>query len=801
MSKICSLGFCKRISRLLVTVGVGIGLGLIIANVNRDNDQVYRNSESPFISNAVIEEVKTTDHGRIEKTNLEVAKRDFRSAKYDLVISQLLEVKHALGADSDNQLDSGELAFYLSLSYQAIGNRVETRRWWSAFQNSSLFREVVATDEFFEYLNPLDKDQPIHSSMRFVALQPASPMDQHRERLEQLGRKVVESNLEFKKRPEETEARIRLATWQMLFAEYSTLNPIFGQISNARWAFSIGDSLIEKVTTSLDDAPELLSTLASTKDGQALIMRLDAVQVRNVVVQNRMQLSISQERQRLDTLRQVTTTYRDMAESVVGAHTYHLTGDHDKATEQLANAMQRVVELRELTKYDDADQEYYLFEPEPDMDALESSADYKIVNLSGNPFSDDLVGQLKSINGFTILDKVAKSGDVSTESLDLLQEAIQFSEASLSDGKNIADLPVGFDANGLLGLYVLAESNRQFGRHKSLLSVTDSQSRVQADDSFVDAKTALNQLKEERANHQGVSDSIVKKSESLEFDLGGAENLISASRGHTLRGDTYAAKQVMDKAISRYHQSTVWNEWIHTSRRIYLADLGADISVFSDAIENDLVSLEQADGLVALSLAELTRLLREYALVLDQGNDASQISIELVSDLKMRTARLAVELLPLAEKRLFAQVQACNTALTAMLSVIAPESVSEADRNSAYAGGINAKTELIRLIDEDQTDVVSRECLIAVLRGLGHIGTDILKTYHDDPIAYFIYAHDVEASLPFGSDARIETGTPLLNVINARTEQDYTKQVNEERRSRFLVSSFCSCKGFTYPSG
>ena len=232
MSKICSLGFCKRISRLLVTVGVGIGFGLIIANVNRDNDQVYRNSESPFISNAVIEEVKTTDHGRIEKTNLEVAKRDFRSAKYDLVISQLLEVKHALGADSDNQLDSGELAFYLSLSYQAIGNRVETRRWWSAFQNSSLFRELVATDEFFEYLNPLDKDQPIHSSMRFVALQPASPVDQHRERLEQLGRKVVESNVEFKKGPEETEARIRLATWQTLFAEYSTLNPIFGQISN-----------------------------------------------------------------------------------------------------------------------------------------------------------------------------------------------------------------------------------------------------------------------------------------------------------------------------------------------------------------------------------------------------------------------------------------------------------------------------------------------------------------------------------------------------------------------------------------
>ena len=79
MSKICSLGFCKRTSRFLVTVGVGIGLGLIIANVNRDNDQVYRNSESPFVSNAVIEEVKTTDHGQIEKTNLEVYSESIES--------------------------------------------------------------------------------------------------------------------------------------------------------------------------------------------------------------------------------------------------------------------------------------------------------------------------------------------------------------------------------------------------------------------------------------------------------------------------------------------------------------------------------------------------------------------------------------------------------------------------------------------------------------------------------------------------------------------------------------------------
>jgi tetratricopeptide (TPR) repeat protein len=694
-----------------------------------------------------------------------------------------------LGIDENDNAPVWKAEFYEGLRQQSMGNMSTAQVHFDNAVDAGFFENIGDNAEFFSYLFTFQ--QPVDTApagTSFISTTTTNNVVAEKlDRLVQVGQKVIQYKDPALANNSTIQDRIAFSTWQLLFAELATINPEFGQFSNARWCFVEGSKAIKLLEADLKKAPDELAAMTSNPDGQALVMRLDAVQVRFVAIQDRLTINYEQERQRLNRLREIVKTYKSLTASLVNTNSNSMIGNHDLSLSEAQSAMEAVVELRKLAETANEQYDFYLFSDEPKLQEITKPGDFEIVNIPKTVFANDLVADLKSFVSQTFYRKALESPEGLQETKLLLDQAIKYANSAVAPQKNIEGLPAGFDASSPLALYALTASLHELSRQSTVTNPASTDFRIDALALQKTATDTLSQLSPEIESIADLAPPLKNSYETLQHELRGSKPLLDDVQVHLMSGGLAEAGAVADLAMQLYSEESTWVAWLNAHRRLGKTDLNQKLSLFSAAIDNRLINQKNPQILIAQSMAEITVVLQDLAATLDAKGDPATVDITDITALRELASEMSVQLLAGPNKTLWGKVQAIQTALVATELLIIGKDVSDEMIVSAYEAGLNARTQCIDSVDRTPEDIIAQECLVACLRGLGHLGSHVLKDYMDDPIAYFTHANDAEAALPFSVKSPIHTGTPLLGLVNTRSEDDKANQLNNERRTRHMI--------------
>lgn len=679
----------------------------------------------------------------------------------------------------------------LAIKAQTAGQLEEAYKHLEEANSRGLLKADNEHAEFFQYYTELVRESadPLKTQFISTAAQSAEPKNSKKDRLQEIGRKVIQYQAKGSLDNASLRDRISYSTWQMLFAEYSTINPEFGQFSNARWCFEDAKTALDDIENILNDTPEEIKDLVSDPDGQALLMRMDAVRVRQVATQKRVDINYEQERSRLNQLREISKTYKTLTSSLVNMNSFATVGEHGKSLDESKTAMEAIVKLRALSNADIEAYDYYLFKDEPIIAEMSDPSDYEIVNVRETPFTDELVTDLKSLNSQSLFLRSRVLSPEDRDKTELLNQAIQQANAALNSNENIEGLPVGSDESSPLGMYLLSKSLNELGRTTVQKDLANSGFRTQAAALQKQAKDVLNTLEDKLAELPAEMPTLQANFTLLAHSLEGPAGLNSDVIESLNNGNLNEAHNLAVEALELYSTEDTWVTWLDMKRRVSGDDLADSLAIFRMAQENNLIPQNTPSVVISESMAEIAIVLNKLALKVDAQNEDADIDLTQIIRLRTLASDLANRFLGENDQETWSKVQSVQTALVATEAIVSKD-LEDSTLQSSFEAGLNARHQCIATIDINPDDVIAKECLIACLRGLGNIGRTVLKEYMDDPIAYFSQANDVEAVLPYKSKASIHTGTPLVSLITSRSEDDKVRQLNKERQTRHLIQGF-----------
>jgi hypothetical protein len=724
-------------------------------------------------------------------TDMDILQRglmDFRRGRYAQAIENWKQAWTAMPARSG--WSRGRLAYYLGICHGALGDQREQELWFERVK-AETFEEIgIDNDNFFEIVL---NGRPVSGvgNTIFINAQIGEEKSPAQLVLES-AREVIKAKVKYQE-SDSLEDKILFCTWQMLFAELATDQPRLGLYSNSRWAFEEGIQKFDEITKQFDEDPALMSNLAADQETHQLIIRLDTVRTRFIQVEKRQLVNKENERKRLDNLRDLVRTYRDLTESLARCQTAALIEDLPVAESSYVEAMEKIIHLQMVVE---TAREYYLFEPEPDMPGMENAATLEVADLNGDPYGAEMIGHLKAVYALASLERaLAEPGD---EPSALFQQAFTRAEASLEDNKNLPDTPVGSSENNLIGLYVKARAAKEIAANNLFSQPHNNVARGENQASLDTSLKTFEQLDPLVAAKPALNPSQVKAQTTIGIEeLEEAELFLSQSRDLVMAGAAEEARDRLWQGLifhPKYIKESLWLQWAENARRSGDRPYTEILAQLDLAEQNELVTQDGKEG-VALRLTRNRIVIHGVFRQWQQLNVAGGVLPQEARDLLVISYRELTTLVESVDADTKPRVVSLLTRAAAIIQSDDPQFFDSAERVRVMKLGMNEKIYINMVLEpaakgDPFKEMEVREYLVDCLFGLASLATVELPKYDTMALAYFHYAMDEVSMLPYEHSAIGNLGTPLLTVLENRTTDDDDRSANEELRRRYMMTRF-----------
>ena len=581
--------------------------------------------------------------------------------------------------------------------------------------------------------------------------------------------------------------RVQLATWLLLLGEFSAAHPKMSLPTVARSALSAGQEELSRIEAMIDESPELEDEISTDVE---LAIRLDTARVRSVSYHRRDALAHEQEIERLHQLRNAIRSYRNLSETLVKWQLFQEIGDSEQTLEA---AKQCLTDLDIVYQTVESKKDFHLFDDEPNV---ESSDEFKVVEVLPEPFSRNALSAMKSLQGLAYLPKPDTADPSAVEKQE--KNAITWAGAALNDTDGPLDVPAGADSNNILAKWIIALVKEANG--DKLAMSDDSEIRSLGSKNFVDAKTIIEEIV--RSESLSQDSYFSKKANERLRELTSPEPLLLKARSHRDANEILEARSVLAAAIRRFRTPVLVAESIR---------LGMRSGIPPDNLQSDLLAsiaagiIEKDSSVSDLLLSEIQNYRAAAALTKSDPQDL-QLSVNELADTIDRLDEWCEEdsLPPLQ----LASMRANFALAFAQKWALSPEDdtpPSKPEIAKAYRHAKDAEFWLVsNLRDIDGGDseevLVKRGALVSSRLAIGHLASLHLDAWQDDSRVSFLAAVD-EASRVTDSTLVL----PLLSKPLLKTVFDYPstgeKTLAAAERQRRKTITLCLEALFTSELG
>ena len=569
---------------------------------------------------------------------------------------------------------------------------------------------------------------------------------------------------------EHIDARIRLATWQLLFGELAIGSPEFGQYRNGAWAFEEGTEHLVDIEAFFQANPKIESEIGLDPSRRAVLLRYDLVRTRETAIQNNQKLTWQFQESRVEKLKTLVVTYKKLTELLTNSHVQLLTGDNQASLKSYNEVMRNIISLRQTVN---TDREFYLYNSEPDLENAES--DFEVVNLTPNPYSDEMLAHLKAMYSLGML---RDNEDISKG---IYEETIKMADASLSD-KNLNELPEGYDSENLIGLYTLSQATK-LDSEKQLAPAPYIRNNLDAN--LKKSLSITEKVLSLSAERKLESSAIFKSASQTRIDLTSPQYFIDKAKTAIVNGNIEGASQTSWRGLIYHPLPELWQLWVEST-------LASPNKV--GEVKQHLEAARVANAFPNSNFYKLLKaktLVREAQIAFAFNNQAQQVLPQPIID------KLLVTLNELdsvnKDPGHTLDGFTLTTQIAAMLAWSDDEQLSNQElTNITQAGRRNiAQLRALTVADEYEKLWVTEQ-LVRANSAAGLLLTKLLPKYHPDGVFYLQTAVDLAATLPYENATNSILGTPLLNIYGNRTLNDDQIDGIEQLRSRNIMARFAN---------
>jgi hypothetical protein len=581
------------------------------------------------------------------------------------------------------------------------------------------------------------------------------------------------------------ENRIRVATWQVLLGEVASERGADASLwSLASDQFAQGLADLHEIEKEISTSPDLKQRVSETP---LIAMRLDAANVRRGAIEQREQLARNEERQRLNQLRTIAKSYRDLLAKMAEADFYYRLEDFTS----VRRANLEVLEgIRKIYDVAGSRKDYYLLDDEPLLDA---SPDLVLTKTVALPLNIDFVAQVKALQAFAIC-RLALVGDKVNR--ELLNESVSWANASLTGSKvDNQTLPEGHAAENAIGNFVLGLASESLGVENTRTNPASADVHREAAPFFLEAgkryQLALTAISEKYADSVALGKLTSEMNQRMD-SLKNLPSVLLSAETQTIAGRPQAAWSTLQAATYRHHDSKLWLAMLDAGRRGTVRS--ADLQQASlDAERSELIPETDCRSQTVLMKLATDAIWNEMGkngiakLTIERRKQLQQL-LEKRSSLLRKSLALEKDDVVLAEGQAFLSLAIVYETMLSASVEKSHDSLREVHRLSR-----DAMTTLESAINKvnNQSDIISyREALIASRLAYGHLSIRVLPDYRDDGLLAFAAALDEMGKLPFRQSDLAILGSPMLNTLATRSGESGTKLALEERQYRELVTRF-----------
>jgi len=695
---------------------------------------------------------------------------------------------------ADDPRHTSMLAFYLGLAHEASERRETARPFLLRIRELQADCLSGADARFFTIFAgpPTNLKSVLQQWGQFVfptavlADDAADSVD-----LGEVARFVGDARVQFSSEAS-LESQVRLATWLLLFAELATETPALGLWSVAADAFEEGSELLARIEATIDADPSVEGRLSATP---ALAMRLDAARVRKASMDARRDVARSEERRRLEQLREIVGAYRDATRELALFNLHALENDEGPAQASTQVALASLAKIVDIVKQrGDA----HLFTDEP---ALEANAAFAPAGAPPEPFAADTVALLKTLQSLVDRDLAAhrqqmpSDGDGPDGPTDtgLLKRAQAWAQSALGDAPAV-ELPesaAGNDPSSALAHYALGLAQEDLGRLKLTAQPVNVDARREAELDFTEARSHFARAAELLAGAAaggkpdgGLADRVRTAAERLRDPT----TFLAAADRLTAQGRPRAAWELLQGGLERHDAAAIWLARAEHGRRgrVAAASLLAELdSAFRAGLLREN-GVRAALARAKIALDEVTNALNAPALA---GAEREQLAARIQSEIAaLRESREKTR----ADASAAAEVDA-HLALALACSSLLDARLDQSVLTEAYRLARDASAALEAQLAREQDGAKAiqlREALIAGRLAQGHLAVAVLPDYRDEPLLAFSAAFDEAARLPFARSDVKSLGSPLLTALSRRPSEAGNQLAREERGRREMMTRF-----------
>lgn len=710
--------------------------------------------------------------------------------KHGLVSDGLSALKDFRNSDGPESWSEGRVCWYMSLYHRVGGNNGAARAWARRAKNHGIAELGEDESTFWLQFESWERPPVIRTIKDRIATLSAqtpfrltaestNPNSNTRGIVNEIRKSHQSPNDEIIK--ESILDHVRFATWKILLGEYTAMH------HDLHLATTSIDSLLDgqkhlKIIEASIEADETLEDQISTDP--RLAIRLDTARVRMIALKQKEELSRKNERTRLEQLRQIAKTYRDLNEEMIRWQTYHALEDIDKTRDSAKSALRQ---LNAIFAVVNERKDYHLFNSEPPVDGKPGD-DFKILETQPVPFTTDPLSMLKALQGLAFYNLIR---DQAKPEPQILRSAEKWANAAISD-QNQLNVPKGDDPNNLIAHLVLGLIADMRGENLALSD--NAEDRNEADDYFAEAKKLFGTfLKTLRAKNYNDSTRLFEVTEQKLDNLNDPQRLIDLAREKADTNQPELARSALETATKRHKDSSIALESI---------EIGHRAGMPLDELEKELnryarISVIDADSPEAqLMLAKIRNLRAGQALGQPDDANKKQSIQELLLSRKTLAKLSEDRNLPdntrMAIKANLALAFAYGWALgdpNGDGTVVNQSDIEATHRHAQDAIAVFTK----RLDGKDpEGDTIDelrmREAMVAARIAAGHLYYMHLAEHRDESKLEFHAAADEAGRLNNAPPVLPLIGSPLLRQVFAQSADGGIKLANQERQRRRMIT-------------
>lgn len=564
--------------------------------------------------------------------------------------------------------------------------------------------------------------------------------------------------------------RVRETSWRLLLGELAA-RPEWTLSSGAYDALSNGLVELDGLVKQLEAEPELERQLV--KDTQ-LTMRLDASLARRDAAAAKRDVSRASELERLQQLRELNQSYRDLTRQLVLLNSELVLGRADEVKKLGAEAAQTLTKVEEIAG---RRRDFYLFQDEPLLEA-DTSGELQVVKELLAPVAADVQTHHQALQAM-MLNRLAELAPHDVRQ-NLLEEAAAMADAATKDVAKASAL--AFYARGL--------SSRELGRLKTSTALLSTQAHADAAPQFLRAREAFAKARD-KAREQQAAPALITEIEQQLHELESPTKLLQSAAVLTQSGKLVEATRRLEFGLSLQRAEPILVALLEARTRT--GEAPQELEKFLQQVTQEQAAQEtrppfqllrgkvrvlaawqqiqqQTDPKIALPEAnwrqsEIARLnqAREDLLPAKQAADAP-------------IQWQAEAYLSLAEAGLILIDGARPTAAAAAVA----ETLSAALENLTHAEPAASAGEQLQF----------REAILAGRLAQGYLSLRLAPDYRDSAQLAFAAAADAAAKLPYATKATALLGAPALQALWGREDASNLRLAQEERFLRQGLQRF-----------